>query len=140
MRRRSRADAACGVGLPGSVGPMSARKVLVVDDHPAVALALRVAFRVDGRFEIEGSAATAREGLEALGGQDAVLLDLHLPDLHGLELIRAFRERAAGVPLILHSASDDTPEVDELRDEVDAVVLKSRVDDVLAVLARLTGV
>jgi DNA-binding NarL/FixJ family response regulator len=119
---------------------MSARKVLVVDDHPAVALALQVAFRLDGRFEIEGSAATAREGLEALDGQDAVLLDLHLPDLHGRELICAFRDRAAGVPLILHSASCDTPEVDELRDEVDAVVLKSRVDDVLAVLARLTGV
>jgi DNA-binding NarL/FixJ family response regulator len=119
---------------------MSARKVLVVDDHPAVALALRVAFRLDGRFEVERSAATAREGLEALDDQDAVLLDLHLPDLHGLELVSAFRERAMGVPLILHSASCDTPEVDALRDKVDAVVLKSRVDDVISVLARLTGV
>ena len=55
------------------------KRVLVVDDHPAVTLALKVAFRLDGRFELGGSAATAAEGLERLEGQDAVLLDLHLP-------------------------------------------------------------
>jgi hypothetical protein len=42
------------------------------------------------------------------------------------------------VPLILHSAADDTPEIDAVRHLVDAVVLKSRVDDLLTTLARLT--
>lgn len=116
-----------------------AKRVLVVDDAPGVTLALRVAFRLDGRFEIAGSAATAAEGLRKLAGQDAVLLDLHLPDLDGPELVRAFRERGPGVPLILHSAADETPEVEAVRGMVDAVVLKSRVDDLLATLARLTG-
>ncbi len=116
-----------------------AKRVLVVDDHPAVRLALRVAFRMDGRFEIADSAATASDGLRKLTGQDAVLLDLHLPDMHGLELVRAFRSREPGVPLILHSAADDTPEVDAVRPLVDAVVLKSRPDEVLDALARATG-
>ena len=71
---------------------------------------------------------------------DAVLLDLHLPDMQGPQLVRAYRERAPGIPLVLHSAIDDTPEIDEVRDLVDAVTLKSRTQDVLAVLARLTGV
>ena len=114
-----------------------AKHVLVVDDHPAVALALRIAFRRDRRFEL-GSAATAAEGLERLDGQDVVLLDLHLPDLAGAELVRAFRERAPEVPLILHSADDYTPEVEAVRSLVDAVVPKSRLEDLLAELVRLT--
>jgi DNA-binding NarL/FixJ family response regulator len=117
-----------------------AKRVLVVDDHPAVALALKVAFRQDGRFEVVGSAHTAAAGLgRPAEGEDAVLLDLHLPDLSGLPLVRAFRERSPDVPLILHSAADETPEVGTVRPYVDAVVLKSHLDELLTVLARLTG-
>ena len=116
-----------------------AKHVLVVDDHPAVALALRIAFKRDRRFELAGSAATAAEGLERLDGQDVVLLDLHLPDLGGPELVRAFRARAPAIPLILHSAADDTPEVEEVRALVDAVVQKSRVEEVLEAIVRVTS-
>ena len=115
------------------------KRVLVVDDHPAVTLAMKVAFRLDGRFELGGSATTAAAGLELLDGQDAVLLDLHLPDLSGPELVAAFRARAPGTPLILHSAADETAAVIAVRDLVDAVTLKSEVGAVLAALARLTG-
>jgi DNA-binding NarL/FixJ family response regulator len=116
-----------------------AKRVLVVDDHAGVALALKVAFRRDGRFEVGDAAATAAEGVRRLPGHDAVLLDLHLPDLGGPALVRAFRERDASVPIILHSAVDDTPEVAAVRDAVDAVVLKGRIEDVLAALTRCTG-
>jgi DNA-binding NarL/FixJ family response regulator len=116
-----------------------AKRVLVVDDHPAVALALKVVFRADGRFEIAGSAQTAADGLRLpTEGMDAVLLDLHLPDMSGLPLVQAFREHDPDVPLILHSAADETPEIGAVRPLVDAVVLKSRVDELLATLARLT--
>ena len=115
------------------------KRVLVVDDHPAVPLALRVAFRRDGRFAVADSATTGAEGLEKLDGQDAVLLDLHLPDMVGADMVGRFRERGSGVPLILHSSDDDTPSVHEVRELVDAIVLKSRVDDVLAALTRLTA-
>jgi DNA-binding NarL/FixJ family response regulator len=117
-----------------------AKRVLVVDDHPAVALALKLYFRRDGRFEVADSATTAAAGLRRVTrGYAAVLLDLHLPDLSGLELIRAFRARAPEVPLIIHSAADDTPDVEAVRDLVDAVTLKTRVADVLAALERVTG-
>jgi two-component system, NarL family, nitrate/nitrite response regulator NarL len=115
------------------------KRVLVVDDHPAVTLALKVAFRIDGRFELGGAAATAAEGLEQTDGQHAILLDLHLPDMSGPELVAAFRARAPGIPLILHSAADETAAVEAVRGLVDAVTLKSEVADVLAALARLTG-
>ena len=115
------------------------KRVLVVDDHPAVALALKLYFRRDGHYEVADSATTAAAGLRLLpGGYAAVLLDLHLPDLAGPELVRAFRERAPRVPLILHSAADDTPEVDAVRGLVDAVITKTRMNDVLPALDRLT--
>jgi DNA-binding NarL/FixJ family response regulator len=117
------------------------RAVLVVDDHPAVALALRLYFRRQGRFAVAASAGTAADGLRALelGPFDAILLDLHLPDLSGLELVRAFRAAAPDTPLILHSAADDTAEVAAVRPLVDAVTLKSDVPGVLAALERHTG-
>jgi len=115
------------------------KRVLVVDDHPAVALALKLYFKRDGRFVVADSAATAGEGLQLLPGDyDAVLLDLHLPDQSGVALVRAFRERAGGVPLILYSASDDTAEVEAVRGMVDAVARKSEVADAIAALERLT--
>lgn len=116
------------------------RTVLVVDDHPAVALAVEAAFRLDGGFTVAATAATAQEGLEALAARpfDAVLLDLHLPDLEGPALVEAFRRARAGVPLVLHSGVDDTPEVDAVRGLVDAVALKSRPTETLEALARLT--
>jgi DNA-binding NarL/FixJ family response regulator len=116
-----------------------AKRVHVVDDHPAVALALKVVFRMDGRFEIARTAQTAAAGLEfPPETADAVLLDLHLPDMSGLPLVQAFRDHDPTVPLILHSAADETPEVGAVRHLVDAVVLKSRVDELLTTLARVT--
>ncbi|MDA0180616.1 response regulator [Solirubrobacter phytolaccae] len=114
--------------------------VLVVDDHPAVALALRLYFRRLGRFAVAASAGTATDGLRALESRpfDAVLLDLHLPDLSGVELVRAFRAAAPDTPLILHSAADETADVEAVRGLVDAVTLKSDVPAVLAALERLT--
>jgi DNA-binding NarL/FixJ family response regulator len=114
------------------------KRVLVVDDHPAVALALKVFLRLDGRFEISDSALTAAEGLDLLGGQDAVLLDLHLPDMTGPELVRAFRERDPDVKLILHSASDETLELEAVRPLVDEVALKNGFEEVIAALERVT--
>src|SRR3954471_8238361 len=78
-----------GIARSGSgiIVPM-AKQVLVVDDYAAVILALKVAFRLDGRFVVGASAATAAEGLERLSGQDAVLLDLYLPDMTGPALVR----------------------------------------------------
>lgn len=116
------------------------KRVLVVDDHPAVALALKLYFKRDGRFVVGDSAATAAAGLALLpNGYDAVLLDLHLPDLAGITLVRAFREAAGDVPLILYSASDEAAEVDAVRALVDGVARKSEVAAAIAALERLTA-
>ena len=71
-------------------------RVLVVEDEPIAADAHVVYVnRVDG-FTVAGQASTAAEALRQLGQHpiDLVLLDMNLPDIHGLEVVRAMR--AAG--------------------------------------------
>jgi response regulator of citrate/malate metabolism len=71
-------------------------RVLVVEDEP-VALEAHAAYvaRVPG-FEVADTAATSQAALHALQSVpvDVVLLDMNLPDRHGLDVIRALR--AAG--------------------------------------------
>ena len=71
-------------------------RVLVVEDEPVAADA-HTAYvgRVEG-FEVAATVRTGQAAMQALaeGGVDLVLLDMNLPDRHGLEIVRAMR--AAG--------------------------------------------
>lgn len=81
---------------PGAHPTGAALAVLVVEDEP-VALEAHAAYvaRVPG-FVVAATAATSRAALRALETTrvDVVLLDMNLPDRHGLDVIRAMR--AAG--------------------------------------------
>ncbi|HET7475896.1 MAG TPA: response regulator, partial [Dermatophilaceae bacterium] len=70
--------------------------VLVVEDEP-VAAAAHTAYvqRVPG-FEVVATVHTGQAAVRALAERqvDLVLLDMHLPDRHGLDVVRAMR--AAG--------------------------------------------
>jgi two-component system KDP operon response regulator KdpE len=81
----------------------SGARVLVVDDEPAILRAVQTNLgRHDFRVDTAGNVADA---LEAYGRvhPDIVLLDLGLPDMDGLEVIRAIRRRAS-TPIIVLSA------------------------------------
>jgi DNA-binding NarL/FixJ family response regulator len=71
---------------------MTAR-VLVVDDHQLFRAGVRA--ELEGRVELVGDAATVDEALAAIGElrPDVVLLDVHMPDGGGVEVLR----RAAGL-------------------------------------------
>ncbi|WP_022902217.1 response regulator [Curtobacterium sp. B8] len=84
-------------------------RVLIVEDEPltAEAHAAYVA-RLDG-FTVVGSAATGRAMLAAVAAEqpDLVLLDLDLPDAHGLQLVRALRSAGSAVDVIAVTAARD---------------------------------
>ncbi|NUR25365.1 MAG: response regulator transcription factor [Catenulispora sp.] len=82
-------------------------RLLVVDDDPAVLRGLRRALGLSG-FAVE----TAAEGESALavlaqGGVDAVVLDVSMPGLSGVEVVRRLRRRGDDVPVLMLSALDD---------------------------------
>lgn len=85
---------------------MNAR-IVIADDHPLFRTALRHAVsKVWPRAEIveAGSAADARAAL--VDGTDALLLDLHMEDSHGLTVLMDLRQDFPAVPIIIVSASE----------------------------------
>jgi two-component system response regulator MprA len=81
-------------------------QILVVDDEPAVRTALHRALRLDG-YDVE-LAADGTEALTALAaaGRDAVLLDVLMPGLDGLEVCRELRRRGDHTPVLMLTARD----------------------------------
>ena len=77
--------------------------ILLIEDEVAMRRFLRAAFGTEPVELLE--AATAREGLAQVAGRrpDLVLLDLGLPDLDGLEVVKRIREWSE-VPIIVISA------------------------------------
>jgi two-component system response regulator MprA len=81
-------------------------KILVVDDDPAVSGSLERALRLEG-YEVE-TAADGGSALQALAiaSPDAVVLDLQLPDIDGLEVCRRLRSAGDDTPVLMLTARD----------------------------------
>jgi two-component system KDP operon response regulator KdpE len=103
----------------------AAAKVLLVDDEAAVVRALSVALEAHGMRTVAaatGEAAVARAASEA---PDVVLLDLGLPGMDGLEVIRRVRTFAPATPIIVLSAwGEDDAKVRALDLGADDYVVK----------------
>jgi two-component system response regulator MprA len=81
-------------------------KVLIVDDEPAVRAALDRALRLD-RYEVE-LAADGREALDRLAEArlDAIVLDVAMPGIDGLEVCKRLREAGDRTPVLMLTARD----------------------------------
>jgi len=80
-------------------------RVLIIDDESQIRRLLKVSLKAHG-YEI-AEAATGEEGLKqaALFHPDLIILDLGLPDLDGLEVVKDLREWSS-VPVIILSVRD----------------------------------
>jgi two-component system, OmpR family, response regulator MprA len=84
--------------------------LLVVDDDPAVREALELVLGLDG-FEVT-TAADGREGIHTLssGHPDAVILDVLMPGLDGLEVCRRIRASGDRTPVLMLTARTEVTE------------------------------
>jgi len=89
------------------------RKVLVVDDDPAVRVALRDALTSAGFVVDVADDATAALAMLGRSKPGVIVSDVRMPSLSGLELLREVRDRAGEVDVILMTAFDDMPTVVE---------------------------
>ena len=81
-------------------------RLLVIDDEPAIRKLLRMGLNTQGHQVLE--ATNARTALQQLATKpDLVILDLGLPDMEGLDLLRQIRERDAAVPVVVLTSRDD---------------------------------
>ena len=86
-------------------------RVLLVDDHAVVRQGLRSFLELQPDIEVVGEAAGARDGVQLAArlSPDVVLMDLLMPDEDGVDAIRALRDVAPRVRvLVLTSYLDDT--------------------------------
>ncbi|MEW5833686.1 MAG: sigma-54 dependent transcriptional regulator [Pseudomonadota bacterium] len=83
---------------------MSAKRILVVDNEPKMRRILELSLKNLGH-EVQ-QAADGREALAAIeqGAFDLVLSDLRMPNMDGIALLEALRERGEDVPVIVLTA------------------------------------
>jgi two-component system, OmpR family, response regulator MprA len=130
-------------------------RVLVVDDDPAVRSAVARALRMDYDVDeaADGAEALARHGTTPA---DAIVLDLLMPELGGLDVCRALRVRGDPVPVLVVTARDAVDDrvegldagaddylvkpfaVEELRARVRALLRRSGAGDQVLRVADVT--
>lgn len=101
----------------GSNGQATIR-VLVVDDDFAVAMVHEGFLEAMEGFEVVGRALSGSQALELAGRGDVdlILLDVHLPDLSGLEVLRRLRAEDTGaVDVIMITAASEMDTVRQAR-------------------------
>jgi two-component system, OmpR family, response regulator MprA len=82
-------------------------KILVVDDERAVRDSLRRALELQGyEVALASDGAEALAQLESNGQPDAVLLDVLMPGIDGLEVCRRIRQTGSEVPVLMLTARD----------------------------------
>lgn len=102
-------------------------KVLLVDDHPMIGAALDMLLR-DTDYEVLGRARTASEANSLVNKEkpDLVLLDVHLPDSSGLEVLqRLSRGRKRPAVILVTAGMDDAQLLAAAELEPEGIVLKT---------------
>jgi two-component system KDP operon response regulator KdpE len=109
-------------------------RVIVVDDEPAIRRFLRTSLRAEGYDIIEEETGEAALTEIRRRSPDLIMLDLGLPGVDGLEVIRQVRSTGSTVPIIvLTSRTDEAGKVEALDLGADDYVTKPfGVDELLA--------
>src|SRR5436853_6842754 len=92
-------------------------RILVAEDDASALEVIAVLLEEDGRFAVAGRAGN---GLEALNlakrvKPDAVVMDIEMPVLDGVEATRQLRERWPDLPIVAISGHDYEERVLEIR-------------------------
>ena len=102
-------------------------KVLLVDDHPMIGAALEMLLR-DTKYELVDRARTAAEAAKRIAQlkPDLLLLDVHLPDGSGLDvLMRLSRSRSRPKIILLTAGMDESQLLGASELNPDGMVLKT---------------
>ncbi len=87
---------------------LAAPSVLLIDDHPSVRSGIKKAIEVAGMLCC-GEAASRAEALAQIAHKspDAVVVDLHLPDGSGLDVVQWIRKHSQDMAIIVLTMSDE---------------------------------
>jgi DNA-binding NarL/FixJ family response regulator len=116
-------------------------KVLIVEDHPIVRQGVARLLDGDPGFCVCGEADCARQALAAIEEvqPDAAIIDIALPGINGIELIKNIIARWPGLPLLVLSMHDETLYAERaLRAGAKGYVMKEEAtEDLICALHRI---
>lgn len=116
-------------------------RVLIVEDHPKTLASMASAVGAAADMTLVAAVPTLAEGLARLGGADLVLVDLHLGEDSGLDLIAAARGVDGLSTLVVTMFGDERTTVAAIEAGADGYVLKGdpNIDLIQSVRKVLAG-
>jgi DNA-binding NarL/FixJ family response regulator len=118
-------------------------RVLIADDHPLLREAVKMRLSIEDDLAVVGEAADGARAVE-LGkalAPDLVVLDLHMPELSGAELVSAMRAATPASRILVLTGSLERRTVrDVLAAGADGYVLKEdETEELVGALRRVAG-
>src|SRR5215813_255825 len=108
------------------------KQILVVEDHPESVELLRMILEDEG-YSVQ-SVETGRRAIQAVSAPssddipdappDLILLDLRLPDMSGVEVVRELQENLPEVPPVVFISADSPKSLNEAARSVGAVAVR----------------
>jgi DNA-binding NarL/FixJ family response regulator len=86
------------------------KRILIVDDHPVMRMGLQQLINSKANLEVCGEAGSAKEAMQQVAElkPDLVLLDMALPDGHGLEVLKDLAVMDDEVDTLVLSSNDES--------------------------------
>jgi DNA-binding NarL/FixJ family response regulator len=80
-------------------------KIIIVDDHPVVRRGLKQIIHEEADMQVTGEAVNAQEAIDLIRGTecDAVVLDISLPGMSGIELLKQLKRESKRLPVLILS-------------------------------------
>ena len=84
---------------------MNMINILVVDDHALIRKGLKMLLEESPDFQIKGEASTGIQAVKMMREQhfDLVLLDMSLPDQHGMDVLKQLKSEQSDIKIIVLS-------------------------------------
>jgi two-component system, NarL family, response regulator NreC len=119
-------------------------RIVLIDDHKIIREGLRLLLEGSAGIEVVGEADNGRSGIDLVNAllPDAVIMDVSMPDLNGIEACRKIAEKFPEIKIIALSMHAERKFVEEmLKAGASAYILKDNAFDELslAISASLKG-
>ncbi len=112
--------------------------VLIVDDHPLLCSGLEQMMKLRPQLRLVGTAGDGETALQVAERlePDLIVLDLNLPDMHGLKVLQTLRSRGSDARVVVFTVSNDQGDIAAaMRLGADGYLLKdTEPEDMIAAL------